>query len=220
MKAAAHPEVTLDHPMPTVLLTGFEPFDQLPLNASWLAVSAVDPQRLPGVDLARACLPVVFDEALARLRAEVRAHQPRVVICVGQAAGRRAISLERVAINVDDARIPDNNGHQPVDRPIAPDGPAAYWSSLPVRRILTALEELRLPGEISDSAGTFVCNHVFYGLMHDLRRTPGVRAGFIHVPLLPEQAVGPLARAPSLPLEVQALALEVAVATALSDPTS
>jgi pyroglutamyl-peptidase len=135
-----------------------------------------------------------------------------LVICVGQAGGRAAITPERVAINVDDARIPDNAGAQPVDRPVVRGGPAAYFSTLPVKAIVAALRAAGLPSEVSQTAGTFVCNHVFYGLMHALRKRKDLRGGFIHVPFLPEQAQKGQA---SLPLEDMVYGVALAVETAL-----
>jgi pyroglutamyl-peptidase len=135
-----------------------------------------------------------------------------LVICVGQAAGRAAIELERVAINVDDAPSADNAGKQPIDRPIERGGPAAYWSTLPIKSIQTALRRNGLPANVSLSAGTFVCNHVFYGLMHALRRKDGVRGGFVHVPILPQQAKKGM-RSLSLPKTVRAL--EIVVRTSI-----
>jgi pyroglutamyl-peptidase len=109
------------------------------------------------------------------------------VLCVGQAGGRGAISIERVAINVDDARIPDAAGRSPIDAPIVAGGPAAYFSTLPIKRLRAALAKAGIPAEVSQTAGTYVCNHVFYGLMHALKRRPGVRGGFVHIPYSPEQ---------------------------------
>jgi pyroglutamyl-peptidase len=136
---------------------------------------------------------------------EIRRLDPALVICLGQAGGRAEITPERIAINVDDARIPDNAGRQPVDRPIVQRGPAAYWSKLPIKAIVTALRARDIPAAVSQTAGTFVCNHVFYGLMHALRRRRGVRGGFVHLPWLPDQAG---AGQPSLPLDVMLRAVE------------
>jgi pyroglutamyl-peptidase len=136
-----------------------------------------------------------------------------LVICLGQAGGRTAITPERVAINVDDARIPDNAGTQPVDRPVVRGGPAAYFSTLPVKAIVAGLRAEGVPAEVSQTAGTFLCNHVFYGLMHALRLRPGVRGGFIHVPYLPEQA---LKGESSLAFEKLARAIARATEIALS----
>jgi pyroglutamyl-peptidase len=153
------------------------------------------------------------------------------VICVGQAAGRADVTVERVAVNIDDSRIPDNEGKNPVDLPIVPDGPVAYWSTLPIKTIVQALGSSGVPASVSNSAGTFVCNHIFYGLMHALAQSAGeTKGGFIHLPLLPEQIAGggggrpPKAAAtppkapdgrPSLPLETMVEALAIAVRESL-----
>jgi pyroglutamyl-peptidase len=130
-----------------------------------------------------------------------------LVICLGQAGGRTAITPERVALNVDDARIADNAGQQPVDRPVVKAGPVAYWSTLPIKAIVQALRKRGLPAEISQTAGTFVCNHVFYGLMHELHGQRRVRGGFIHVPFLPEQT----SDQPSLPLAKMITGIQTAL---------
>ncbi len=196
-------------PTRTVLVTGFEPFADQRVNSSELAVRALA-DRIGGRRVVTAVLPVRFGDALAALRAQCRTLQPELVVCVGQANGRAEISLERVAINVDDARIADNAGAQPIDRPIAARGPAAYWSTLPIKAIVAAIAKRGVPASVSQTAGTFVCNHVFYGLMRMLARRRGVRGGFVHVPLVPEQG------APSLPLATIVDALELVIATALA----
>jgi len=157
-------------------------------------------------------IPTVFGESLARLEALMEQHRPELVICTGQAGGRPALSLERVAINVNDARIPDNVGAQPVDVPIVAHGPAAYFTSLPIKAMLAALLDAGVRAEVSQTAGTFVCNQTFYGLMHLLARPEwqGVRGGLIHVPWLPEQGQ------PSMRVEEIVRGLEIAIATALS----
>ena len=200
---------------PCVLLTGFEPFAGETLNPSWQAVSGLQDELIAGHLVQARCLPVEFGASLVALRRHLRTLRPALVLCVGQAGGRAALSLERVAINVDDARIPDNAGAQPVDTPVVARSPAAYFTDLPIKAMLAALREADIPAEVSQSAGTFVCNHVFYGLMHALRRRK-VRGGFVHVPYTPEQA----ARHPGAPgmdiATVQAglrLALHVALAT-------
>ena len=162
-----------------------------------------------------ALVPCVFGASIVELRKHLKAVRPALVVCVGQAGGRAEITPERVAINVDDARIPDNSGRQPVDRPVVRGGPAAYFSTLPVKAIVRELRGRGIPAAVSQTAGTFVCNHVFYGLMHGLRGQRRVRGGFIHVPFLPEQARGKRPRPPSLPLATMAAAVETAVAVAL-----
>ncbi len=198
--------------MKTVLVTGFEPFGGESINPSALAASALHGRVIAGHEVRAAVLPCVFGRSIEALRRELRRASPSLVVCVGQASGRAAIGVERVAINVDDARIPDNAGASPIDAPIAMRGPVAYWSTLPIKAIVAALLERDIPAEVSQTAGTFVCNHVFYGLMRSLERRRGVRGGFVHVPSLPEQARG----GPSLPLERTVLALEIAIETALT----
>lgn len=198
-----------------VLVTGFEPFGGDPVNPSLavlLALQAGEP--LPGVRLHTQPLPCVFGRALQVLDEALRRTRPALVIALGLAASRDAVSVERVAINVDDARIPDNEGALPVDRPVVPGGPAAYFSTLPIKAIVAALRDEGLPAEVSQTAGTFVCNHVFYGLMHRLRGQPGVRAGFVHLPCLPQQTQALQGR-PGLPLADQERAVRHIVQVAL-----
>jgi pyroglutamyl-peptidase len=173
--------------MPTILLTGFEPFDGESVNPSWTIASALDGETLAGARVVAVRLPTEFRTSLRVLRAALRRHAPTLAVALGQAGGRAALSLERVAINVDDARIPDNAGARPIDVPVVRGGPAAYFSTLPIKAIVAALRERGVPAEVSQSAGTFVCNHVFYGLQHALAGTRA-RSGFVHVPYLPEQA--------------------------------
>ena len=198
----------------TILLTGFAPFGGEELNPSWQAVAALDGERIGGHRVMARLLPVEFGASLDALRVALEHVRPALVLCVGQAGGRAQLSLERVAINVDDARIPDNAGAAPVDAPIAADGPAAYFATLPIKAMLAALREAGIPAEVSQTAGTYVCNHVFYGLMHALRATPGVRGGFVHIPYSPQQAARH-AGAPSLALETVVQALRIALETAI-----
>jgi pyroglutamyl-peptidase len=195
-----------------VLLTGFEPFDGATVNPSAEIVRRMHGRKLGRHAIAGIVLPCRFGEAMTVLKREIRRLDPALVVCLGQAGGRAEITPERIAINVDDARIPDNAGKQPVDRPIVQHGPAAYWSTLPIKAIVAALQARNIPAAVSQTAGTFVCNHVFYGLMHALRRRRGVRGGFVHLPWLPEQA-GP--GQPSLALEVMLRAIEVTLRVAL-----
>jgi pyroglutamyl-peptidase len=206
--------------LPRVLLTGFDPFgdtghSSTPVNPSWMAVQALGGKRIAGHLMVAAQLPTVFQASIAELVRLLALHKPALVVCVGQAGGRSAISLERIAININDARIPDNIGGQPVDTPVVADGPAAYFGSLPIKAMLQALQEAGVAAEVSQTAGTFVCNHVFYALMHALATKRGfkrTRGGFIHVPYVPEQG------APSLPLDEIVRGLRLAVATALATP--
>ncbi|MEU4746286.1 pyroglutamyl-peptidase I [Actinosynnema sp. NPDC023658] len=198
-----------------VLLTGFEPFDGEDTNPSWDAVDAVRPD---GYRLTTLRLPCVFGDSLTALRDALAARRYDLVVCVGQAGGRAGVTPERVAVNLDDARIPDNAGARPIDEPVVPGGPAAYFTGLPVKACVAALQAEGIPASVSHSAGTFVCNHVFYGLMHLVATEhPDVRAGFVHVPFSPEQAEG--RDHPSLPVATTARALELVVRTALSTTT-
>jgi len=201
--------------MKTVLLTGFEPFNKAHINPAWEAVRALEGWRGEGFRVEVRQLPCVFDAAIDALCAMVDALAPGIVIAVGQAGGRPDISVERVAINVDDASILDNAGQQPIDRTIRADGPAAYFSTLPIKAMVAAMRERGLVAGVSQTAGTFVCNHVFYGLMHHTAGKP-VKAGFIHVPFLPEQALARPDNPPSMPLEDIVAGIRIAVETALN----
>lgn len=195
-----------------VLLTGFEPFGGQPVNPSWQAVQALHGETVAGCNIVGAQVPTVFEQALPALRANLRQHRPTLVLCVGQAGGRTALSLERVAINVNDARIRDNAGDQPIDTPVIRGGPVGYFSSVPIKAMLKALLDAGVRGEVSQTAGTFVCNHVFYGLMHELAQPEwqGVRGGMVHVPWLPEQGQ------PSMPLAELVQGLRICVEVALT----
>ena len=175
----------------TILLTGFEPFNRESINPAWEAVQAIDGWHTDGFRVRSVMLPCVFGQAGKVLAAAMADNAPGVVIAVGQAGGRSELSIERVAINVDDAPIPDNSRNQPVDRAIVAGGPAAYFSTLPIKAIAQAVRAAGIPAAVSQSAGTFVCNHLFYALMHQLAQPlapAGARGGFIHVPYLPQQA--------------------------------
>ncbi|GAA2323269.1 pyroglutamyl-peptidase I [Streptomyces kunmingensis] len=205
--------------MTRVLVTGFEPFGGETVNPSWQAAELVAAAPPEGLAVTAVQLPCVFGESLAALRAAVERVRPELVVCLGQAGGRPGVTVERVAINVDDARIPDNAGAQPIDEPVVPDGPAAYFSSLPVKACVAAMREAGVPTALSNTAGTFVCNHVAYGLGHLLATEfPGVRGGFVHVPWAPAQV--PDGSAASVPAEVVAVgvrALLSAAATTVTD---
>jgi pyroglutamyl-peptidase len=182
---------------PKIMLTGFDAFGGASLNPSWLAVRTLHGRQIAGHRVVAVQLPTVFGESLHRLQSLLQQHQPTLVICVGQAGGRNAISLERVAINVNDAPLADNVGSQPVDTPVVPGAPAAYFTTLPIKAMLAALQRAGVAAEVSQTAGTFVCNHVFFGLMHALatqRPLRHTRGGFVHVPYLPEQGAPSMAQ--------------------------
>lgn len=196
----------------TLLVTGFEPFDGATINPSQEIAGALDGRTIAGHRVVGVVLPCVFGAATDVLRRRIRELRPRATICLGFADNRAKITPERVAINVDDARIPDNAGAQPVDRPIARGGPAAYFSTLPVRAIVEALQARSIPAAVSNTAGTFVCNRVFYDLMRMLTRRRGVRGGFIHVPRSTEMAAG----AAGLPLATLIEGIAVAAEVVLT----
>ncbi|OON64237.1 pyroglutamyl-peptidase I [Massilia sp. KIM] len=199
----------------TVLLTGFEPFNQATVNPAWEAVRALEGWRGEGFAVQVRQLPCVFGAAIASIARAVDELRPDIVIAVGQAGGRPDISVERVAINVDDAAILDNAGLQPVDTPVVDGGPAAYFSTLPIKAIVRAVRERGIPASVSQTAGTFVCNHLFYGLMHHVAGR-GLKAGFIHVPFLPEQVEGRPDQPPSMALDDIIAAIRVAVEVSLA----
>jgi pyroglutamyl-peptidase len=199
-----------------ILLTGFEPFNKETINPSWEAVQQLDGWHEGEFVVHARQLPCVFGRALKTMHQAVEELQPSIVISVGQAGGRVDISVERIAINIDDAPYADNQQRQLIDQPIVNGGPAAYFSTLPIKAIVHELREAGLPASVSQSAGTFVCNHVFYGLMHQAHEWgTTMRAGFIHIPYLPQQA----ARHPgtaSMKLEDVVEGLRIAVRTTLA----
>ena len=205
--------------MRKILLTGFEPFGGETINPSWQVAQALHGADLGSATVQALCLPCTFGKALTVLDAALLAHKPLLVLALGQASGRCDLSLERVAINLDDAPIADNAGLRPIDEPVHRGAPTAYFSTLPIKAMVAALRDAGVPASVSHSAGTFVCNHVFFGLMHALRRSRSVRAGFMHLPLLPEQAAAQPAGQPSLPLDILVRGVRLALQTASSTPT-
>lgn len=201
----------------TVLLTGFDPFEGEAVNPSWEAVHTLDGWKLGGATMHARQVPCVLGEAIDALHRAMDELEPQLVLCIGQAGGRAEFTPERIAINVDDFRVPDNAGHQPIDVPVVRGGPDAYFSTLPIKAIVRELRAAGVSASVSNSAGTFVCNHIFYGLMHRIAThpLPGVRGGFIHIPYLPEQAAR-FAGAPSMSLETLVKALRISVSTALA----
>lgn len=211
---------------PRILITGFVPFGGEIINPSLQIAHALHDQQIAGHVVVAGQLPTVFGDALQALGVQLRKHRPVLVMCLGQAGGRKALSFERVAINVNDARIPDNAHQQPIDTPVIKDGPVGYFSTLPIKAMASAAQQAGSASEISQSAGTFVCNHVFYGLMHSLhskRALQEVRGGFVHVPYLPEQAARIAAKGeplpPSMALEVMVMGLRAAIAAAVEHKT-
>lgn len=192
--------------MKQLLITGFDPFGGETVNPAWEAVSRL-PETIGECQLHKMQIPTVFGEAAKRVLAEIDALRPDAVICVGQAGGRKAVTPELVAINLRYASIDDNAGNRPQDEPVVPKGPAAYFSTLPVRRMAQAVKDAGIEGAVSYTAGSFVCNDVLYSVLHHLRASD-TRACFIHVPFLPEQAKEGV---PSMELETIVRALEAAI---------
>jgi len=191
-----------------IIVTGFDPFGGETINPSIECVKALP--EIEGVELIRLELPTVFKESAKRLNEVINDVKPDAVLSVGQAGGRAGITMERIAINVDDARIPDNISQQPIDEVIQLDGEAAYFTTLPIKRIVKAIREAGIPVEVSNSAGTFVCNHIMYqALFAATKADKPFKAGFMHIPFIPEQTTDK----PSLPLEESTKALQIAIET-------
>ncbi len=200
--------------MQEILLTGFAPFGGEAINPSWDVARALDGQLVAGARVHACCLPTEFAAAPKALMAAMQAVQPALIVALGQASGRSEISLERVAINLIDARIEDNAGARPRDEPVRADAPAAYFSTLPLKRMLAGLRAAGHPAGLSLSAGAFVCNQVFFELQHLCAGT-ATRSGFIHLPLLPQQAAR-LDNLPSMGLAAQVDAIRLALVLALA----
>lgn len=201
-----------------ILLTGFEPFERDTVNPSWQVAQALHGSVCDGATVQAVQLPCAFGRAVEQLEQALHHYQPQLVLALGLAGGRSEVSLERVAINLDDARIADNAGQQPIDSAVVSGAPAAYFSTLPLKAMVRDLRAAGLPAAVSNTAGTFVCNHVFYALMHRLASDPAwaqTRGGFIHLPYLPEQAARHPG-APSMALATQVQALQVLMRTALA----
>ena len=172
-----------------VLVTGFDPFGGEKLNPALEAIKSL-PAETQGAEVRWLEVPTVFYKSAKILEEEIRLYQPDIVLCVGQAGGRKGLTPERVAINQDDARIPDNEGNQPIDRPIQLDGPPAYFSSLPIKAMVQAIKEEGLTASVSNTAGTFVCNHLMYQVLYLVEKEfPNIKAGFMHIPYMTEQVV-------------------------------
>lgn len=186
-----------------LLITGFDPFGGESINPAWEAVKRL-PDAVGNYILCKRQIPTVFGAAAEKVLEAAREADPDVILCIGQAGGRDAVTPERIAVNIRDARISDNLGYQPHGERIVPQGPAAYFSTVPVEAMAKAIRACGIRGAVSNTAGTFVCNDTLYSLLHHYAGTK-VRIGFIHVPYLPEQG------APSLPLSETVRALEAAI---------
>ncbi|MCL2854660.1 MAG: pyroglutamyl-peptidase I [Defluviitaleaceae bacterium] len=196
--------------MKKVLITGFEPFGGETINPSWEAVKAL-PDQIDGTIIKKLSLPVVFGKSGDMLISAINTEKPHAVICVGQAGGKASINVERIAINVDDTKTPDNEGNTPIDQPIRDGAPVAYFATLPVKSIVANLIKAHIPATISNTAGTYVCNHVMYAALHHAsRHHPTFQAGFIHIPYLPAQVLEKPAT-PSMSLDNVVKALEIII---------
>lgn len=194
-----------------ILVTGFDPFGKDEINPALEVVKRL-PDEIAGAQIIKLEVPTVFQKSADVTNEAVRKHHPDVVVNIGQAGGRKGITPERVAINTDDARIADNEGQQPIDEWIHEEGPAAYFSTLPIKAITAAIQKADIPASVSNSAGTYVCNHLMYQTLH-LAATefPEMKAGFIHIPLMDGQDLE--GKYPSLPLEEMVRGIEIALAT-------
>lgn len=194
--------------MKKLLITGFDPFGGENINPSWEAVKEL-PDHIGDWQITKMEIPTVFGAAAGQVIAAAEGLQPNAILCIGQAGGRAAVTPEVVAINLQEARIPDNLGNQPMNIPVVKGGPAAYFATVPVREMVQTIQAASIPAALSYSAGTFVCNDVLYRLLHHFDGT-ATQAGFIHVPYLPQQAKE---NQPSLPQEkiVEALQLAISV---------
>ena len=175
--------------MKKMLITGFQPFDGESVNPALEVAKGLQGKTINGYEVIAREIPVVRFEALKAVQAAIEELQPDAVITIGQAGGRPDITVERVGINIDDFRIPDNKGNQPIDEPVVTGGPVAYWATLPIKKMVANVKAQGIPASVSNSAGTYVCNHLLYGLLHYLttQGKTAIPAGFIHIPYLPEQ---------------------------------
>jgi len=203
--------------MKKVLVTGFDPFGGEKINPAYEAVKKI-PDTIAGAEVIKIEVPTVFGASIDAVTKAIDEHKPDIVLCVGQAGGRFDMTPERIAINIDDARIPDNEGNQPLNVAIREDGEPAYFSTLPVKAMVEGIKAAGVPASLSNTAGTFVCNHLMYGVLYHLANTPGLEesvGGFMHVPYLTEQILAK-PNMPSLSLEQMATAVEAAVEAAVT----
>ncbi|SHH53984.1 pyroglutamyl-peptidase I . Cysteine peptidase. MEROPS family C15 [Clostridium collagenovorans DSM 3089] len=197
-----------------VLITGFDPFGGEKINPALEAVKAMK-DNIAGAEIIKLEIPTVFRKSVEKISAAIEAHNPDIVISIGQAGGRFDITPERVAINMDDARIKDNDGKQPIDEVIENDGASAYFSNLPIKAMVKHMKENGIPSSVSNTAGTFVCNHVMYGILYMVdKKYPNIRGGFIHVPFIPSQVLDKK-NTPSMSVNDITKGLELAVEAAV-----
>lgn len=194
-----------------LLLTGFDPFGGESINPAWEAVKRVSDQ-VGDVEVVKLMVPTVFYKSIDTVAAAIEKEKPDAVLCIGQAGGRFDLTPERVAININDARIPDNEGNQPLDGPVFEDGETAYFATLPIKAMAEEIRKAGVPASVSNTAGTYVCNHLMYGVLYTLaNKYPDVRGGFMHVPFITSQVINRKPIAPSLSLEQIVTGIEAAV---------
>lgn len=202
--------------MKKVLVTGFDPFGGETINPALEAVKLLQNRTLGNIEIVTKEIPTVFYKSIKVLESCIEEVKPDIIICVGQAGGRSEITVERVAININDARIPDNENNQPIDTPIIVGGPTAYFSTIPIKLIVQNIKKAGIPASVSQTAGTFVCNHLFYGLTHLIAtKYTDMRGGFIHIPYLPKQAIYHPGD-PSMGIDDIVNALAIAINTSVS----
>lgn len=193
-----------------ILVTGFDPFGGEKINPAIESVKKL-PDTIAGAEIIKLEIPTVIGKSVDKIKAKIEVVHPDVVLSIGQAGGRPEITVERVGINCDDCRIKDNEGNQPIDEKVAEDGPAAYFSTLPIKAMVKNIQDGGVPASVSNTAGTFICNHVLYGVAHiQVTKHPEMRTGFIHIPFLPEQVVDKK-NMPSMALETIVKGLTLAI---------
>ena len=194
-----------------LLLTGVDPFGGEPISPAWEAVKRVSDQ-VGDVEVVKLMVPTVFYKSIDTVAAAIEKEKPDAVLCIGQAGGRFDLTPERVAININDARIPDNEGNQPLDGPVFEDGETAYFATLPIKAMAEEIRKAGVPASVSNTAGTYVCNHLMYGVLYTLaNKYPDVHGGFMHVPFITSQVINRKPIAPSLSLEQIVTGIEAAV---------
>lgn len=193
-----------------LLITGFDPFGNETINPAWEAVKLL-PSKIQGVEVIKLEIPTVFNKSIETVLEKAKECNPDVILCIGQAGGRVDITVERVAINCDDARIPDNEGNQPLDTKVYEDGENAYFANIPIKAMVEGMKSKGIAASVSNTAGTYVCNHIMYGILHNINKLSiAKKGGFIHVPFIPEQVVDKKG-APSMDLETIAKGLEAGI---------
>ena len=199
-----------------ILLTGFDPFGGEPVNPAEEAVKMVS-DNINGAEVIKITIPTVKTKSVKAIEEAIEAHSPDIVISVGQAGGRFDITPERVAINIDDFRIKDNEGNQPIDKPIFVDGDSAYFVNIPIKSMVENIQKRGIPASVSNTAGTFICNHVTYGVRYLIEKNyPGKKSGFIHIPYLPEQVINKPGQ-PSMSLDAIVEGLIAAIEAIISE---